>query len=88
MIVKYFSSVLVDDIQSTQGLVILRVMSFNVQLQGVGTGIVLCKQRLTDFWYPLGSTHPLVVINGLSCPQRNVVQMNKASVCPTIYQCA
>ena len=58
-----------------------------MQLQGVGTGIVLGKQCLTDFRNPLGSTLPLLVIDRFARPERDVVQVDKAGVGTAIYQC-
>ena len=75
MIVAGFSAVVVVDEQSSQRLIILRVVSLYMQLQRVGQSVVLIEQRLAYFRNPLAGPGILVAVNGLSSPQGDIVQL-------------
>ena len=75
-IVLDFTKTQILDVERAQGLVILRVRPLNVQLQGIGKGIILLEQGLTDGWYPLVGISIEVAIYGLTRPEGDVVQVD------------
>ena len=58
----------VFDVQCAEGLVILAVWSLNMELQGVGFGIVFVEESLADGWNPLVGIRVEIPVNGLACP--------------------
>ena len=82
------SRVQVLNVQRSQGLVELRVRALHVQLQRVGSLVVLTEQRLADFGNPPVSVLVHVFVYGLARPQRDVVQVNRVVVRAAIDQCS
>jgi len=58
----------VFDMQRAEGLEILAVRSLNMELQGVGLGIVFVEKSLTDLGDPLVGIRVEIPVNGLACP--------------------
>ena len=94
MIVRYRSCILlrlrrgiqVQDMQRGQRLVILRVRPLHVQLQRIGSSIVLTKQRLANLGNPLVGILVQLTIHGLPRPQRDIVQEDDIILHTTIHQ--
>ena len=62
--------------QGAKGLEMLGVRTLDMQLQGVGKGIVLIEECLTDGRYPLVGISIEVTVYGLTRPQGDVVQVD------------
>ena len=59
-----------------------------MQLQGVGLGIILVEKSLADGGDPLMGIRIEIPVNGLSCPQGDIVQVNDIVVRSAIDKCA
>ena len=88
LVVLHLPLVPVVEMEGGQGLVVLRVVSLHVELQAVGTRIVLGEESLANLGNPLRRPFPLVGVYGLPRPQRDVVQIDEAVVCAAVHQCA
>ena len=66
----------IGEVESSQGLVVLRIVALHLQLQLVGFAVVFGKQCLAYLGNPLVGILVHRPVDGFAGPQGNVVQIN------------
>ena len=84
MIVADAAKTQVLQVQGSERLEELAIGTLHMQLQGVGRLIVLAEECLTDLGNPLVGIFVEVAVCGLSCPHRDIVQIDDVVVCAAI----
>ena len=86
VVVAHGSQSEVFDMQRAEGLEELRVRPLHMQLQRVGLGKVLLKQRLADLRNPLMGVLVELSVHRLARPQGDIVQIDDVIICAAIHK--
>ena len=84
VIIRKLALVAVFDVDHAQRLIELRVVTLYIVLQGIGSLVILFKQRLSDFWNPLEGIATFVGIYRNTRPKGDVIELDRVIIGSTI----